>query len=154
MLERKQMGEIIRWGSADVAKPRNLDPLEKIAWERHQLRLQEQAQTRQEQCWKCGRRPVAWVLGVHFDNKGEKAAPLVHAQISADDYPGPVPGFCAICLFAVKELAEAVYHDRPEIRWGARPTRWWVQMTDGTIYGGECEELKPENLPRLLPSSR
>lgn len=129
----------------DLEKPRELSPSEKIALDRKNELLTQKAESRQEQCWNvgCTRKAHVWVHEVSFDFKGDKAAPVRHAAITSSDYPGPVPGFCTFCLGSGPErLAEVVYFDRPEIAWGAVPTRWFVSFTDGTRQGGSCIQLK------------
>lgn len=139
-----------RIASKDIEKPRDLTPQEKILLDRKHKMLGEKAESREPMCWKeCGRKATVWVREVGFDFKGEKAAGVQHVQISSADYPGPVPGFCTFCLgYGPKDLAERVYFDRPEIMWGATPTRWWVAFTDDTKQGGSCIEL---NERRGLP---
>jgi len=142
----------IKWASPDVLKPRDLTPTEKIALEKKDRLLTEQAEVRDPTCWKCGRPAYIWVREVCFDFKGDRAAAVQHAAISSANYPGPVPGFCRLCVAtAPTELAEAVYYDRAEMYWGVRPTRWFVVFTDGTKIGNSCLLIDPEQvMPRIL----
>lgn len=143
--EVKLPNGMFRVASRDVEHPRELTPAEKIALDRKDALLTEKSQHRQEECWNygCSRKAAVWVREVGFDFKGEKAAPIQHIAVSSSDYPGPVPGFCIYCLGSGPErLAEVVYFDRPEIAWGAVPTRWFVSFTDGTRQGGSCIQLK------------
>lgn len=143
---------MFRIAKRDVERPRDLTPIEKNALDSKNKLLSQKAESRDMRCWhhSCDRLAHVWVREVGFDFKGEKAAPVQHVAISSSDYPGPVPGFCLFCLgFAPQELAEAVYRDRPEIAWGATPTRWWVSFTDDTRQGGSCI---PFNEKRGLPN--
>jgi len=141
-----------RIGPKDIERPRSLTSIEKKALNEKHTFLGQKAEVRQETCWSlgCSRKATHWVREVGFDFKGDKAAPVQHVAVSSTDYPGPVPGFCTFCLgLGPKELAEAVYFDRPEIYWGVRPTRWWVSFTDDTRQGGSCVELNEKlGLPK------
>jgi len=137
-------GGILRWAPLNVEAPRELTPPEKIALDRKDRALGEKAESRSVGCWSfgCSAAAYVWVREVSFDFKGPRAAPVRHAAISSADYPGPVPGFCfAHIATGPQELAEAVYHDRPEIRMGAAPTRWFVSFTDDTRQGGDIAEI-------------
>lgn len=140
----------------DLEKPRHLDLAEKTALAKLDATTTEKALSRQATCWHygCERAAIVWVREVCFDFKGEKAAPVQHKQISSADYPGPVPGFCLRHeVDGPPELAAAVYWNRPEIAWGAKPTRWWVVFTDGLKQGGECLSFDPEQkLPTIVES--
>lgn len=150
VIETKE-GDIYRWAPADLEKPRDLTPEEKIAFDKRMARLGAKAEHRELRCWKCLHTAKVWVRSVDFDHKGEKAELVKHAQVSSDDYPGPVPGFCISCLVSgPRELAEAIYWDRPEIQMGVRPTRWSVLFTDGNVTAGDCVDLSRGFEPRVV----
>lgn len=138
----------------DLAKPRHLDPAEKIALAKLDAQTTEKALSRQKTCWclNCERPAIVWIREVCFDMKGEKAAPVQHKQVSSADYDGPVPGFCLRHeASGPPELAAAVYWNRPEIAWGVKPTRWWAVYTSGLMQGGDCLSMDPKQiLPRII----
>lgn len=143
--EVKLPNGMFRVASRDVEHPRELTPAEKIALDRKNELLTQKAESRQEECWNvgCTRKAHVWVRHVAFDFKGPKADPINHLTISSSDYPGPVPGFCLFCIATgPKLLAERIYLDRPEITWGALPTRWVVEFTDGTKEAGSVATLE------------
>lgn len=133
----------------DIEKPRDLSPQEKITFELESKILYQRANNRQSDCWMkdgfgCNHAASNWIVRVTFDFKGDKAAYIQHKAISTEDYDGPVPGFCDFCLSKGAEtLAEKVYFSRPEMAWGVKPRRWFVELTDGTIIGGLCIQLDP-----------
>jgi len=148
--EEKLENGWFRWSPPNLAKPRHLTTAEKILLAKKDALLTEKAEIRSEMCWACSeRKAYIWVREVCFDFKGEKAEAVQHASISSADYPGPVPGFCHFCIASGPPLlAERVYHDRPEIYWGARPTRWWVVFTDGTKTGNSVAVI---NVDQTMP---
>lgn len=140
----------LRWAPPELTKQRDLPPVEKIALTRKENDLRAKAESRQELCWWCQKlKANRWVFEVGFDLKEDKAVLGQHTVISSVDYPGPVPGFCSVCWDAPRQLAQAVYYDRPEISLGVRPSRWFVRMTDGQLFNGECQDLANRPLPNI-----
>lgn len=149
-LIQTRVGKFFKLEHPDLEKPRDLTPIEKFALDRKDKELTLKADWRSTICWAwgCNRPPTDFVREVGFDFKGDKAAALDHITISSADYPGPVPGFCIPHTYSGEpmQLVEKVYWDRPEIQWGAKPTRWWLVFTNGIKLGGSCLEIDPLQL--------
>ena len=130
----------------DATKDVELAPKHKLAHDRYNVELAEKAQIRQAHCWMrdatgCKGAPIVHVQEVGFDLRAPDSSVKV-AMISSKDMTGPVPGFCAGCLASAPPmLAEAIYVTRPEMRFGFKPTRWFIRFTDGSGRAGSCSSI-------------
>ncbi len=130
----------------DATKDIELAPKHKLAHDRYNVELAEKAQVRQQTCWMldatgCKGSPVVHVREVGFDLRAPDSSVKV-AMISSKDMTGPVPGFCSGCLASGPSmLAEAVYNMRPGMRFGFKPTRWFIRFTDGSSRAAPCQSI-------------
>ena len=137
-----KMGNMWVWAKPDEEPT----PIEKIAIEKKDKALNEKVESRADSCWAygCTRHPLKWVREVQFDVY-ERGARINKAAVSSEDYAGPIPGFCFGHVgTGPSDLAKSVYHDRPEVAWGFRPTRYVVIFTDGTKEIGDIMSIVPK----------
>lgn len=133
---------------------RTLSPAEKLQRQRHDAVLAAKAVVRDANCWRstvgCRGKAHTHVAAVEFDLKADDQ-PRGHAFIDTSEYPGAVPGFCIGCMgHGPRDLAQAVFVTRPEAKWGFKPKRWFVLFTDGTVQGGDVEEIDILGTPTFI----
>ncbi len=122
-------------------------PAAKLQLDRLRDKLASRAMDRQTACWMdtatgCSNSPIVHVQEVGFDFR-EVGSKTKTAIVSSSDIVGPVPGFCLACLAqAPPMLAEAVYSMQFPMRFGLKPTRWFIRYTDGTSHEGECKAFQ------------
>lgn len=155
LVEKRLGGDSFRIAQPDLEKPRTLTATEENRLSDKMRQLNQRADQRAETCWQfgCTQKCHVWVREVGFDFKGDNAHPLGHIAVSSSDYDGPVPGFCRTCRNGTGpvKLAETVYFNREEMRWGVRPNRWIVAFTDDTLEVGSCIMIDPLQLmPNML----
>lgn len=108
------------------------------------------AQSRQGHCWMpdCTAKAQQHVLCIDFDCKtGDHDGDTILSTLD-EPYPGPVPGFCDLCMMrGAKALAEVVYNSKAQMKWGLRPDRWWVVFLNEAKIGGPCADISRLRTP-------
>lgn len=108
------------------------------------------AHDRQPVCWMpdCSSPAREHVLCIDFDCKtGDHDGDTILSTLD-EPYPGPVPGFCDLCMMrGAKALAEVVYNSKAQMKWGLRPDRWWVVFLNEAKIGGPCADISRLRTP-------